>query len=169
MSGRRVRDIVREVVARVAPHEVVMVEGLLALDDGAALRRLSGRDRRDPLGFGVTEVAALVTPVVWLVLDQVASTIAGAAVEGAGRRSGDWLRRLLRRPPPPAVLPPLDRTQLTEVHRRVVEAAVRRGATAERAAELEDAVTAALALARPDSPPPGNPEGAGDPGIGDAR
>ncbi|WP_330294337.1 hypothetical protein [Streptomyces sp. NBC_00503] len=183
MNGRRVRDIVSDVVAKVAPEEIVMVEGLLALDDAAVVQRLSGRGRRDPLGFGVTEVAALVTPVVWLVLAQVSSTIVGAAVEGAGRRTGRWLWRLVRRPQPPAVLPPLDRAQLAGVHQRVVEAAVRRGVAAERAGEVADAVVAALVLAEPDPllPPgapemPGPPEGTGVPegagggpaGAGDA-
>ncbi|MEU6865877.1 hypothetical protein ABZ924_21930 [Streptomyces sp. NPDC046876] len=169
MSGRRVRDIVRDVVEEVAPNEVVMVDGLLALDDASVVRRLSGGGRRDPLGFGATEVAALVTPVVWLVLDQVSAAVVGAAVERAGRRSGGWLRRLFRRPLPPAVLPPLDRAQLAEVHKLVVEAATRRGFTAERAAELADAVVAASVLAQPVSAPPEDQGEAGEPAGGDPR
>ncbi|MFF4579904.1 hypothetical protein ACFY15_16120 [Streptomyces sp. NPDC001373] len=168
-SGRRVRDIVCDVVAQVAPNEVLMVDGLLALDDASAVRRLSGRGPRDPLGFGVTEVAALVTAVVWLVLDQVAAALVGAAVERAGRRSGGWLRRLFRRPLPPAVLPPLDPAQLAAVHRRVVEAATRRGLTAERAAELADAVVAASVLAEPASGPPQDEEEADEPAGGDPQ
>ncbi|MFH7596365.1 hypothetical protein WDV06_14845 [Streptomyces racemochromogenes] len=169
MSGRRVRDVVGDVVAQVAPDEAVMVEGLLTLDDASVVRRLAGRGGRDPLGFGVTEVAALVTPVVWLVLDQMAAAAAGAAVERVGRRTGGWLRRLFRRPLPPAVLPPLDRDQLAEVHRRVVEAATRRGLTADRAAELADAVVAASVLAEPAVEPPEGQEEAAEPAGGDPR
>ncbi|MFJ8045507.1 hypothetical protein ACIRBX_33865 [Kitasatospora sp. NPDC096147] len=160
LSGERlVRDVVRDVAARVAPDEVVLVEGLCVLDDVAAVRRLSGRDKQDPLGFGLAEAAALVTPVVWLVLNQMASTLAGAAAAGAARRSSRWLRRVLRRPSPPAVLPPLGRDQLAEVHQRVLAEAVRRGSAAEDARELADAVVAALVLAAADPPPSDPPEG----------
>lgn len=164
-GGRHVRDVVRDVVVQVAPDEIVLVEGLLLLDDASVVRRLSGRDRQEPLGFGLAEAAALVTPVVWLVLNQVASTLAGAAAEGAVRRSGRWLKRVVGRPLPPAVLPPLDRDQLAEIHRHVLDAAVQRGAAVERAQELADAVVAALVLAEPDPSPPDAPE-EDDPTVG---
>ncbi|MFD5121196.1 hypothetical protein [Streptomyces sp. NPDC058385] len=63
------RDVVRDVVVQVAPDEIVLVEGLLLLDDASAVRRLSGRGRQEPLGFGLAEAAALVTPVVRLVVN----------------------------------------------------------------------------------------------------
>ncbi|MER7760369.1 hypothetical protein [Streptomyces sp. NPDC097619] len=169
-----------------APDEVVLVDGLLALDDAAALRRLSGRGDREPLGFGLAEAAALATPVVWLVLHQVASTLAGVATEGALRRTGHWLKRVVRRPSAPEVLPALERSQLAEVRRQVLEAALLKGAAPEQAQGLADAVVAALVLepapapapdpaptsapaeiapAEPPAPPPGLPE-EGDPAVG---
>ncbi|MFE4256132.1 hypothetical protein ACFRU3_43255 [Streptomyces sp. NPDC056910] len=159
------RDVVRDVVVQVAPDEVVLVEGLLVLDDASVVRRLSGRGKQEPLGFGLAEAAALATPVVWLVLNQVASTLAGAAAQGAIRQSGRWLKRVVRRPLPPAVLPPLDRDQLAEIHRHVLDVAVQRGAAVERAQELADAVVAALVLAQPDPSAPDAPE-EDDPTVG---
>ncbi|MGW0513628.1 hypothetical protein ACWD1W_31050 [Streptomyces olivaceoviridis] len=42
---------------------------MAGFDDATVVRRLGGRSRRsDTLGFGLGEVAALVTPVVWLAL-----------------------------------------------------------------------------------------------------
>lgn len=64
-----------------------------------------------------------------------------------------------------AVLPPLDRDQLAEIHRHVLDAAVQRGAAVERAQELADAVVAALVLAEPDPSPPDAPE-EDDPTVG---
>ncbi|MGW3952829.1 hypothetical protein ACWEKM_18310 [Streptomyces sp. NPDC004752] len=56
------------------PHQrrtsmgVFRLGGLLELDDATAVRRLNGhRQWREPLGFGVGEIAVLVTAVVWLV------------------------------------------------------------------------------------------------------
>jgi hypothetical protein len=75
-SGVRVRDVVRDVVVEVAEEELPIVDGLAGFDDAGALRRLRGRGRRrEPLGFGLGEVAALVTPVVWLVVDEIARQV----------------------------------------------------------------------------------------------
>src|SRR5437879_4790292 len=70
MTGQvRVRDVVREVVAEIAPTELALVDGLAQFDDATAVRRLRPRGgRREPLGFGLGEILALVTPVVWLAL-----------------------------------------------------------------------------------------------------
>ncbi|MFF7725358.1 hypothetical protein [Streptomyces sp. NPDC008001] len=169
-GGTRVSDVVRDVVALVAPEELLLVDGLAGLDDEAALRRLGRRNgRREPLGFGLGEVAALVTPVVWLALDEAARRIGGAAVEGAAQGARAVLRKVLRRPPAAVPLPELTRDQLTEVHRRVIETAVQRGLGEERALLIADAVVARLALAAPESGTgepggPGGPGGPGDPG-----
>lgn len=73
-----------DVVAEVAPEELPLVAGLAGFDDATAVRRLGGRGRRrETLGFGLGEVAALVTPVVWLVVDHTAQRIVGTAVDGA--------------------------------------------------------------------------------------
>ncbi|WP_377267964.1 hypothetical protein [Peterkaempfera sp. SMS 1(5)a] len=149
-ASERVRDVVRGVVADSAPEELPLVDGLFQFDDATVVRRLSGSGRRrDPLGFGVGEVVALATPVVWLALNQVAERVTDAALDGASRGVRGLLRRLLRRPAAPRTVPPLTREQLAEVRRRVVETGRQRGLSEERATELADAVAGRLALAEP--------------------
>ncbi|WP_432932771.1 hypothetical protein ACQPZZ_15860 [Microbispora sp. CA-135349] len=87
-------DVVRDVVAEIAPEELVLVDGLAGLDPDAVIRRLGRRGgRREPLGFGLGEVAALVTPVVWLVVEEGARRIGSAAGEGAAKGTKAVLRQ----------------------------------------------------------------------------
>ncbi|MFJ9033174.1 hypothetical protein ACIRQP_32590 [Streptomyces sp. NPDC102274] len=158
-GGCRVRDLVREVIADLAPDELPLLDGLFNLDDATAIRRLTGRgQRREPLGFGMGEIAVLITPVVWLTLDQAARRIADAALDSASRESTALLRRLFRRRQAPVTMPPLTREQLVEVRRLVLETAERRGLPAERASEVADGVVAGLALAEPDTSDDGGPD-----------
>lgn len=161
-GGRTVRDVVHEVVAEVAPEELPLVTALARFDDATVVRRL-GRTggRREPLGFGLGEVVTMVAPVVWLVLDEAGRRMADAVVDAAATRSRSVLRKVLRRPSAPVVLPALSPEQLAEVRRRVVETALARGLTARRAETIADAVVARLALAEaeagdgtPESPAP---------------
>jgi hypothetical protein len=148
-----VRDVVRATVADVAPDELPLVEGLLQFDDAAVVRRFRKRTQaEEPLGFGLGEVAALVTPVVWLALDDAARRVAGATVDGASRVIKVGLRRLVRRPAEPATLPPLTRDQLSEVHRGVMESARRNEIDDRLATALADAVVARLAMDDPSQP-----------------
>jgi hypothetical protein len=149
MTGQvRVRDAVREVVAEAAPTELALVDGLAQFDDTTAVRRLRPQGgRQEPLGFGLGEVVALVTPVVWLALDQTAKKLAESAADGAAEGGRALLRKALRRRTEPAVIPPLTPGQLAGVRERVLETASHRGLTAEHAEAIADAVVARLALA----------------------
>ncbi|MFI2610371.1 hypothetical protein [Kitasatospora sp. NPDC018619] len=148
-GGARVRDVVRDVVAEAAAEELPLVVWLTRFDDASAVRRLAGRGRSEPLGFGLGEVAALVTPVVWLALDQVGQKLAGAAVDGAAKGLKAGLRRVFRKGAEPVTIPPLTREQLADVRRSVLESAAQRGMAEDRAAAIADAVVARLALAEP--------------------
>ncbi|MFE0250515.1 hypothetical protein [Streptomyces sp. NPDC059010] len=148
------RDIVRDVVADVAVDELPLVDGLFRFDDATVVRRLSGRGRRrEPLGFGWGEVMVLVTPVVWLTVDQAARRAADVIVEGSAQRTTAALRRVFRRRPAPVAVPPLTREQLAQVREQVLEAAGERGISERRAKEIADAVVARLALAGASDPP----------------
>ncbi|MFF7501280.1 hypothetical protein ACFZBM_17870 [Streptomyces lavendulae] len=142
-----VRDVVCGVVAEHAPHELPLVEGMLRFDDERAVRILAGRGRRkEPLGFGLAEASALVTPIVWLALDQVARHGVDLVTESAAARCRRLLRRLLRRGAgaPPAELRELDAVQLTGIRQRILERAVSRGMSQTEAEALADAVIAQL-------------------------
>lgn len=145
-GGTPVRDVVRVIVNELAPHELILLDGLLLVDDDTALRRLASGQDRDPLGFGLGEAAALVTPVVWMALDEAARQIVSAGVATAGRRSRLWLRRIGRRPAAPRVLPPLEPAQLEAVRLRVVELAAESGLERGAAEALAERVVARLVL-----------------------
>ncbi len=67
-----VRQVVRDVVVLTAPEEAPLLEALdREPDDGRVVRVLSRRPRRgEPLGFGLEQAVPLLTPVVWLSLDE---------------------------------------------------------------------------------------------------
>ncbi|HKR51386.1 MAG TPA: hypothetical protein VJT72_17745 [Pseudonocardiaceae bacterium] len=126
------------------------MDGLAGFDDATVVRRLGRRGgRREPLGFGLGEIVVLVTPVVWLAVDQVAKRIAGSAVDGAANGTKALLRKVFRRRVAPVVVPPLTRAQLGEVRRWVLEMAAQRGMDEERADAVADAVVARLVLDAP--------------------
>jgi hypothetical protein len=159
-----VREIVRDVVAEVAPDEMSLLDGLDSLSDdrvAAVLNRRKGGE--DPLGFGVTEVTALLTPVAWLVVNEVAGYGTRSVVEGLARRVKSALRRLFRRPLPPRTVAPLSQDQYENVHRRILEQAAAAGIDESTARTLADAVISRLA--RTELTAPGTPgkEGPDDP------
>ncbi|MFH9763623.1 hypothetical protein ACH4MJ_26870 [Streptomyces anulatus] len=162
----RLRDLVQDVVTEVAPEELPLIAGLAGFDDATAVRRLGGGDRRrEPLGFGLGEVAALVTPVVWLALDQAVQRILGTWVDKVITETGTALRRLFRRPASePVTIPPLTPEQLALVRESVLTMAARRGLEPERATVIADAVVTRLVLVEaetdgtPELPGPDTPD-----------
>ncbi|MFG1953474.1 hypothetical protein [Micromonospora sp. NPDC048830] len=152
-TPRLVRDAVRDVVAEVAPDELVLADALRRFDDDTALRRLTrARQSRDMLGFGLGEAAVLVTPLVWIAVDEVVRAAVGAGITRVGTGARTWLRARLRRPQPPRAMPALTGEQLRAVRDRVGELAVAAGLAPAEAATLADRVVARLALAVDDGP-----------------
>ncbi|WP_176946902.1 hypothetical protein [Lentzea fradiae] len=156
-----VRDVVRSVVARVEPAELPLLDGLAEFDDETVVRRLSGRAGREPLGFGLGEILALVTPVVWLVLNEIAQRAAGAAVDGTAKGAKRLLRRLTGRRSQQVVLPALTADEVAEVRRRLRELAA--------AHELDDALTEEIVTAVLDHIDRRPPDEREDDGGGAAR
>ncbi|WP_162907964.1 hypothetical protein [Allorhizocola rhizosphaerae] len=156
------RDVVRDIVTAVAPHELSLLDGFESLDDAAVTRLLTTKRRlqRDPVGFGVADVAALITPVVWLVVDEVVRRGAGQAADGLFARGRAWLRGLFRRrrADSPRTVRPLTPEQLSQVHTQVVERATANGLAGPAAEALADAVVSRLARLPATTPPPTDPQ-----------
>lgn len=149
--GTTVGDVVRDVVAKAAPEELPLVEGLSRFDDETVMRRLTRRSRpREPLGFGLDEVAGLVTPVVWIAVEETVRRVVDSAVAGVTKRPRARLRKLLRRRGSQLTVPPLTREQIVEVQQRVLELAVHKGLEREQAVTLADLLGARLALQVPE-------------------
>ncbi|MEU5692292.1 hypothetical protein [Actinosynnema sp. NPDC020468] len=161
----RVRDVVRDVVAEIAAEELPVVDGLAALDDATALRHLTDRShRREPLGFGWENLVVLVTPVVWLVVDEAAKRAAGSVVDAGVKWSKSLWRKGSRRKAEELAVPPLNADQLDQVRLRVLEEAERQGLPADRAEEL--AAKLVDRLGRIGLEPPRAPEDEADPPAG---
>ncbi|MEW2514756.1 hypothetical protein [Streptomyces sp. NPDC046870] len=159
------RDVVRDIVGELAPHELIVLDALLLVDDDTALRRLAGGRHRDPLGFGLGEAATLLTPVVWMALDEAARQVVSATVASAGRRARPWLRRIRSRPAEPAqsrLLPQLTPEQLEAVRSRVARLAVESGLEREAAGALAERVVARLVLPAEPQPDDGVEPGPDD-------
>jgi hypothetical protein len=148
MAHSTLRSTVRDIVAKAAPQELPILDGVLSARDDAGVSRLLNprKVRRDPLGFGFTEVAALVSPVVWLVVDEAARRATGAATDSAIVRARSVSRRVLRRSPEPSrPMPSLSPQQINTVHQRVRERAQVAGLDEIAAEQLADAVVSRLA------------------------
>ncbi|MFE5595070.1 hypothetical protein [Streptomyces sp. NPDC056549] len=101
MGSTAVRTVIGDVVAELAPEEMPVLAALDHLDDPTVLRMLRGRRRTEALGFGLAEVAAVVTPIVWLAVDEACRAAVAGTVESARGRFTRGARRLLRRQPAP--------------------------------------------------------------------
>jgi hypothetical protein len=149
--GATLFDVVRDVVSQVAPEEVTVVQALGQLKPDRVAGLLRGR-REERLGFGLVDAAALVTPVVWIAVDEVSRSAVEAGIHGFGPRLAARIRRLLRiRPPLPSSVPPLSPGQLDAVHARVLDGASAAGLDPAVRAALADHVVARLARELPTS------------------
>ncbi|MGF1428246.1 hypothetical protein [Kitasatospora sp. LaBMicrA B282] len=141
-------DAVEAVLSVVAVEELPLLDGLRTLDEDQLRRRLARPgEREDPLGFGLGEVVALLTPLVWEAVQKAAKQAAGKAVEQATTSLLARLRTRLRRGRQPgATLPTFSPEQLTAVHERVEAAARDGGLDDDRARLFADCVIGRLAL-----------------------
>ncbi|MFC5719157.1 hypothetical protein ACFP1Z_03025 [Streptomyces gamaensis] len=149
-----VRQVVRDVVAEVAPEEIPVLDGLSRLDDDEALRRLTQRRRsREPLGFGLDEVTTLATALTWVAVQESVKQIVEPATDGLSRSVMSRIRRMFRRRSVPTVVPVFTREQLAEVQRRILDSAAQAGFDTDRATVLAERTVAKLALGAPDPEP----------------
>jgi hypothetical protein len=140
--------IVAAVIAGLAPAEVPLAESLYGLDPATALERLSSRPARgEPLGFGLEEIGVMLTPAVWIAVDETLRRVIGTVAERVDRpratQRGLFRRR---RTPVPVTVPALGPEQLASVEQCVLEAARRAGLSPEQSERVADGVVRRLAL-----------------------
>lgn len=148
---RTIRGVVTDSVARFAPQEQPLVDFLGSLDQNVVAPELRRRQSANELNFGPAEISVIVTPVVWIALDEATRAAVRAAVEGfLPRVRAAFLWLFGRRPPAPTELPdqipPLSRNQLAVVRQRVTEGGALMGMNEVLADELADFVVARLTL-----------------------
>ncbi|WP_148588936.1 hypothetical protein [Streptomyces sp. WAC01526] len=147
--GLTVRQVVCEVVAATASEELPLIEGMRDLDDAAVDRTLLRRGRsREPLGFGLEMAVALVTPVLWGVLAELAKKTMSTVGEKAAPRLRSRVRGLFQRSgaPTPLQLPSLSQEQIVQVRDAVLERCAAAGVEEPRSLAVADGVAARLAL-----------------------
>ncbi|MEU8680364.1 hypothetical protein [Streptomyces sp. NPDC048611] len=147
--GLAVRQVVCDVVAEAADEELPLIEGMQDLDDAAVDHTLMRRGRsREALGFGLEMTVALVTPVLWAVLAELAKQTLAKVSEGAAPRLRGRVRGLFRRTrgTTPLHLPPLSQEQIVHVREAVLERCTAAGVEGARALAVADGVAARLAL-----------------------
>lgn len=149
---RAIRDIVRSVIVSQAGRELPYFTHLARAGDSWVLWRLGHRRGRDePLGFGLGEMATLITPAVWIALNQSAREFGSAAGDGMFAGARALIRRLLRRKPRLATVPPLTEEQRERVRDAVLRELLNRKFKEQRAADIANAVFHELSV--PPAPP----------------
>ena len=127
-------------VDRAAPEEREFVDGLNQLGLEAAIERLTKSPARDEqLGFGVESVAVLISPVLYIVLDQALRKIVDDTIDGARRRWGRRRRKSAN------VVPQLSTAQIADIRSHVVDLARQHGVPADKTERVGEAVVAVLA------------------------
>jgi hypothetical protein len=136
-----VRDIVRAAVASQASHELPYFTRLARSGDSWVLWRLRHRrGRSEPLGFGLSEIATLATPVVWITLNEAAREFGSVAGDGMFDGVRALLCRLLRRKSNAATIPPLTEDQRQKVRDTVRESLLKKKLSEQRADDIANAV-----------------------------
>lgn len=121
-----------------------MVDGLGELDDATVVARLSRTGSRDErLGFGLEDLVVLVSPVLYIVLDQAVRKIVDDSLDGARRGLPGLLRRWRPRPPTPP-LPELSAQQIAQIRDQFEALAKERGVPEDKIDRVGAAVAEVL-------------------------
>jgi hypothetical protein len=146
-----VRELAERIVIAVAPDEIEMFPALAEVYEAkpeAFLSRHGGRD--EPLGFGLGDVGALVTPAAFFVAGLVANYVTERFVDGVVQHGKPLLARLFRRwwkkERRPATTVTLTAEQADEVRQVTLEKAREAGLPDATASVVADAVIGALYL-----------------------
>ncbi len=151
-AGKPLRELIAELVTEFAPEEQPLLDALRDFDDGTALARLKASAQRDGrLGFGLDTATALMSPVVWIAVDEAVRRVVDSASDHA--RDSKLLKRLRpgrHREPAVVVVPPLTTEQLRQVEQSVTEAARHAGIGEKRSEDIARGVVSRLVTAPPE-------------------
>jgi hypothetical protein len=154
-------ELARAGVAALASDELPLFDAMCQEYERDPKRALTSKQRDDSLGFGVGEVAVLITPIALKVAQEVLESLAVPAAEISKRglaRLGDSIRRLIgrlqgkaARPTRPKVARPaqLTEAQLARVRRVAQSSAEASGLPSDRASLLANAVVGRLVMSAP--------------------
>lgn len=155
-----VRIVVRNIIAEHAPEELILLDAAEHLDPAARTRQLTpGGGSRETLGYGLETAAALILPVLWLVLTELARQTAQTAGESAAEGLRGWWRERRRgragsaAEDEPVIVPPLSAEQLGLVRQRVLDQCAQAGIGTARATAVANAVFHELSVGTPDTQP----------------
>lgn len=147
-----IADVARDVVAQAAPQELP----LFGATSQAYFRQrahLRVRAREDMLGFGVGEVATLITPVILGVVGEVVRHVGNEAEASVKEESAGVVKRLIRwlfgrferKEKRDSAPPALSAAQLAQVHEVALEKARQFKLSNDQAQLLADALVGRLA------------------------
>ena len=159
------RTVVRDVIAELAPDELPFIDGLDGLEDKEVARRFARGEKDEALAFGATQLAEMLSPVVWITLDEAARRFGEKSADVTARGIRGVIRKVLHRHAEPVRVPLLSSEQLAWVRESIVQSSKERRISEKRADEIANAVVARLALPPERKPDPGTPGSEGDSGT----
>jgi hypothetical protein len=131
-----------------------MVDGLMSSgDDASIVARVSrGPARDERLGFGVHDVVGLVTPVLYIVLDQGMRKLVDDSIDDARRILPRLVRRMSRKRPARPAPGTLSEQQIVDIRDAVAALAKERGVPDDKLDRVSTAVLTVLSTDLGDEP-----------------
>jgi hypothetical protein len=143
--GRSVGAVVRAVVEQAAPEELPILDGIGGMDDATVVARfVRGGPSDERLGFGLDDLAVLVSPVLYIVLDQAVRKLVDDSIDDTRRKLPGWLRRMARRRTSTPHVPELSEKQVAEIRDQVAALALERGVPRDKVEQVQRAVVEVL-------------------------
>jgi hypothetical protein len=151
VDQRSVTELARSAIAQVAPDELPLFEAMTRVwfKDPRLARVRRGGD--ETLGFGLAEVAPLLTPIVLATAGEIAKYLAEELGKSLAHMTADGIvqriGRLFRREP---VSPALTQTQLSRIHDVATQLLQTTAVTRDQSSFVADALVGLLSSPAPD-------------------
>jgi hypothetical protein len=111
---------------------------------GGRRSAVGGPARDERLGFGLEDVAVLVSPVLYIALDQAVRKIVDGSIDGTRRALPRWPRWAARRRKAVPTVPALSAQHIAEIRDQVTALAVERGVPGDKIERVREAVVEVL-------------------------